>query len=662
MNKIDRIKELVEQLNYHRNLYYNESRPEISDLLYDKLFDELSALEQETGFVLATSPTQTVGYEVKSSLSKVTHNHPMLSLDKTKSVDDVIKFLGSRDGVVMAKMDGLTCSLRYLNGELVSAETRGNGEVGEDILHCAKTIKNLPLKIECLDEVIVDGEVIITYDDFEKINDALPEDQKYKHPRNLASGSIRQLDSSVAASRNMKFIAWKLVKGSDDNSFVNRLRLMHSIGFEVTPFYAVVNPDVKNFDRRINTIIDLIRRESESKSFPIDGCVIGYDDVAYGDSLGATGHHLRSQLAFKFYDEVYDTKLLYIDWTMGRTGQLTPTAVFEPVEIDGTTVERASVHNVSILTKLDLHIGDTIEVVKANQIIPQVKRNVSADERDALGKEPDYIAIPSTCPVCGGKAELVRENDSTVLMCTNPDCSGKLLGRFTHFVSKKGMNIDGLSVATLELLISNDFLHEYSDIYHLKEQRAELIRLPGMGQKSIDNLLNSIEESREVKLENFICALGIPNIGLSASKTIAKRFEGGYIYFINAIGFGFDFTTLNDFGEVMNDSLYDWFSVNKEVVLNLAKEVFFVEYNEPTITNNPFSGKTLVVTGKLNHFTRDSINDKIAALGAKTAGSVSKKTDYLITNEASGSSKYKKAVELGVPVISENEFLKMIGE
>ena len=412
MNRIDRIKELVEALNYHRNLYYNESRPEISDFEYDRLFDELSKLEKETGIVMSTSPTVTVGYEVKSSLNKVKHNHPMLSLDKTKSVDDVIKFLNGRDGVVMAKMDGLTCSIRYINGELVSAETRGDGEIGEDILHCAKTITNLPLKIECLDEVIIDGEVIITYDDFEKINSTLPTELRYKHPRNLASGSIRHLDSNVAAERNMKFIAWKMIKGSDDNSFLNRLRLMQDIGFKVVPFYAVVN---ERLDERINKIIEYIKRESQFNNFPIDGCVFGYDDIAYGDSLGATGHHLRSQLAFKFYDEVYDTTLLYIDWTMGKTGILTPTAVFNPVEIDGTIVERASLSNLSIMrdTLGTPFVGEEIFVSKRNMVIPKVENAYKL----LFPPENNIIEIPSVCPICGGATAIQKDNDSEVLIC-----------------------------------------------------------------------------------------------------------------------------------------------------------------------------------------------------------------------------------------------------
>ncbi len=651
MNKIDRIKELVGQLNYHRDLYYNKARPEISDFEYDQLFDELVKLEKETGLVLATSPTATVGYEVKSSLSKVTHNHPMLSLDKTKNIDDVIKFLNGKNGIVMAKMDGLTCSLRYLNGELVSAETRGNGEVGEDILHCAKAIKNIPLQINCLDEVIIDGEVIITYDDFEKINSTLPEDQKYKCPRNLASGSIRQLDSSIAAQRNMKFIAWKLIKGINSNSFFDRWIFMDSLGFDVVTLLQI--PYQLITKGLIEHSITLIREDAKKEGYPIDGCVFGYDDIAYGESLGATGHHLRSQLAFKFYDELYPTKLQYIDWTIGKSAQLTPTAVFDTVEIDGVDVSRASLHNTSIIKNLGLTNRCTVNVFKANQIIPQI----DSCENDGDGE----ISIPSTCPICGGKTTIKKDNESEVLICTNPDCTGKKLAQFTHFVSKKGMDIKNLSEATLNVLISHGFLHNFKDIYHLNAHRNELISLDGFGEKSIDNLLKSIEDSRNVKLENFIAALGIPNIGLSAAKTIASRFEGNCERFIKAWRDCFDFSELNDFGVVMSESLDDYLCEHINEVQALAKEMHFIVPKKKNITDNPFTGKTLCITGKLNHFTRDGINEKIASLGAKAASSVSKKTDYLITNEASGSSKYKKAIELNVPIITEDEFIKMIG-
>jgi DNA ligase (NAD+) len=653
MNKVDRIKELVEQLNYHRNLYYNESRSEISDFEYDQLFDELSKLEKEIGLILSTSPTQTVGYEVKSSLNKVTHNHPMLSLDKTKNVDDVVKFLGDRDGVVMAKMDGLTCSLRYLNGELVSAETRGNGEIGEDILHCAKTIKNIPLKINYTDEIIVDGEVIITYDDFDKINATLPEDQKYKHPRNLASGSIRQLDSGIAAQRNMKFIAWKAISGCGMNSFCNRLVWLTNLGFDIPPTRELPR-SVQTTDE-IELAIEQIKTWSKEDGYPIDGCVFGYDDVAYGDSLGATGHHLRSQLAFKFYDELYDTNLLNIDWTMGKTGVLTPTAIFESVEIDGTNVERASLHNISIIKSLGLTNGCTVRVYKANMIVPQV----DSCEQDGNGE----IEIPSVCPVCGGTTSIQKDNDTEVLICTNPECSGKLLGKLTHFVSKKGADISGLSEATIETFIDVELINSFIDIYKLKNHKDKLLSLPGFGKKSVEKLLLSIENSREIKLENFICALGIPNIGLSASKTIAKSCDHNLGKLIMMWANNYDFTQLEDFGQVMAKSFTDYFDEYINEIEELAYEMTFVV---PVVTKKQedslFAGKTVVVTGKLNHFTRDSINEKIVSLGAKTAGSVSKKTDYLITNEASGSSKYKKAVEFGVPVITEDEFLKMIGE
>lgn len=652
MYEIERIKELVDILNYHRNLYYNESRTEISDFEYDNLFDELKELEEETGLIYAMSPTQTVGYEVKSNLNKVKHNHPMLSLNKTKNVDDVIKFLDGRYGVVMAKMDGLTCSLRYLNGELVSAETRGDGETGEDILHCAKTIKNLPLKIECLDEVIVDGEVIITYDDFEKINSTLPEDQKYKHPRNLVSGSIRQLDSSVAAQRNMKFIAWKLIKGIESNSFIDRLDFVSSLGFDTVTSLFITPEFIEK--EIIESHIHTIKEEAKHFGYPIDGCVFGYEDVAYGNSLGATGHHLRSQLAFKFYDELYDTKLLYVDWTMGKTNTLNPTAVFKPVDIDGTEVSRASLHNLSIIKSLGFTNGCTVRVYKANQIIPQI----DSCERDGNGE----IEIPNTCPICGGKTTIQKDNESEVLVCTNLNCSGKLLGRMTHFVSRKCMNIEGLSSATLELLISNGFMSDFRSIYELSTHQKELAQLPGMGAKSVQKLMDSIEKSRNVKLENFLCALGIPNIGLSASKTIVKYCEGNWDKFNMLVENTRDFTFLDDFGKVMSDSLNTYLDENLTNMHFLAMEMKFILPDRQQVSENQFTGKTLCVTGKLNYFTRDSINEKIVSLGAKAASSVSKKTDYLITNEASGSSKYKKAIDLGIPVITEDEFLSMIGE
>ena len=656
MNKIDRIKELVELLNKASDAYYNTGNTIMDDKVFDELLDELKSLEGDTGLIMSVSPTQNVGYEVKSKLDKVKHNHPMLSLDKTKDVDDVINFLNDRDGIIMAKMDGLTCSLRYLNGELVSAETRGNGEVGEDILHCAKVIKNIPLKINCTDEVIVDGEVIITIDDFQEINSRLPEDKKYKNPRSLASGSIRQLDNKIAAQRSMKFIAWKFIKGSNEQSFSNRLINLIELGFDVVPYINIPTDSITA--ENIRHMLVLIRDWAYKERFPIDGCVFGFNDTTYSESLGATGHHLKSQLAYKFYDETYETELLDIEWTVGRSGTITPTAVFKPVEIDGTIVERASVHNVSILTQLDLHAGDIIEVCKSNQIIPQIKRNISAENRI----DTDYIIIPSKCPVCGGDAVIKETDNSKILVCTNPDCAAKKLASFTHFVSRDCMDIKNLSEATLERFISLGFLHEYADIYRLKEHRGQMVLLDGFGAKSVDKLLNSIEESRHVKLENFINALGIPNIGLAAAKTISKFCEGDVLKFLNLWGEGFNWETLDDFGEVMAKSINQYLTYNYHQTVFLIQELEFEIPEKIEVKDNPFAGKSLCVTGKLSHFTRNSINEKIASLGAKAVSSVSSKTDYLITNEVSGSSKYKKAVELNIPIITEVEFLNMIGE
>lgn len=662
MNKIERIKELVEMLNHYRNEYYNKQRSEISDFEYDQLFDELSELEQETGFIMATSPTQTVGYEVKSELAKVKHSHPMLSLDKTKDINDVVKFLDGRDGVVMAKMDGLTCSLRYINGELVSAETRGDGETGEDILHCAKTIKNIPLHINCKDEVVIDGEVIISYADFNKINATLPEEERYKHPRNLASGSIRQLDSNIAAKRDMQFIAWKLVKGNNIKSFWDRLDFIDNLGFSTVARAQI--PSLKTFQNKfgpeddyismLEGSVDVIVNCADQFGFPIDGCVFGYDDVVYGDSLGATGHHLRSQYAYKFYDELYETKLLDVEWTMGKTNTLTPTAVFETVTIDGTDVSKASLHNISIIKKLGLSNNCTVRVYKANQIIPQI------DSCLQNGDSP--IIPPKYCPVCGGETEVVTENASEVLMCTNLNCLGKLLGRLKFFVSKPAMNIDGLSEATLEFLIDKGWVKSFKDIYHLVDYKNLLEKCSGFGKKSVEKMLDAIENSRNVKLENFICALSIDGVGKSASKTIANAFDGDFNAFYKAFKDNYNWAELEDVGDKTASNIIKYLTENESEIVDLASEMKFVIQQKTEAKDNPFSGKTLCVTGKLNHFTRDSINEKITELGAKSAGSVSKNTDYLITNEASGSSKYKKAVELNIPIITEQEFLNMIGE
>lgn len=667
--KIKRIKELVTSLNKHRDAYYNKQQPTISDKEYDDLFDELQLLEKETGIIMSNSPTTTVGYEVKSELKKVEHSHPMLSLDKTKSVDDLEKFAKDKNCLLSLKMDGLTVLLTYDNGVLIQAETRGNGETGELITHNAKVFENIPLHIEYKGRLEIEGEAIITYDDFEKINETITNpDDKYKNPRNLASGSVRQLDSSIASKRHIKFIAWKVPKikdGKDSfnhyNSHLFRLNFVKYLGFDIVPLLTYINSsDRENLEK----MIDALKRTASINGYPIDGLVITYDDIEYGESLGKTGHHPKHSLAFKFYDEVVETKVINIEWTMGKTGVLTPTAIFEPVEIDGTTVERASVHNVSILTDLELCVGDTIEVYKANQIIPQVKRNISSEKRWEETKSGGrYIQIPATCPICGGNTELIRENSSIILKCTNNNCKGKLLGKLTHFVSKNAMNIDGLSEATLEKFINLGLINSFKDIFTLKDHFTELVKLDGFGETSVNKLLKAIEESKNTTLDRFIYALCIPLIGRSASKTISKYFDNDYKKFDEAwdLAFGFDWTKLEDFGSNMNTSMVKYYLDNFKMISELATYMNF-EKPQTVQSNVNLDGKTFVITGSLNTFeNRDAAKDMIESLGGKVSGSVSKKTSYLVNNDiTSTSGKNKKAKELGVPIITEDELIKML--
>ena len=649
MSKIDRIKELVELLNHYRNEYYNNSRSEISDFEYDQLFDELSKLESEAGFIMAISPTQTVGYEVVSELDKVEHNHPMLSLKKTKEVEEVISFANGKRLICMLKLDGLTCSLRYVDGKLVSAETRGNGVVGENILHNAYHVKGIPHKIDFMGELIVDGEVICTTNDFKPWSDT------YKNPRNFASGSIRLLDAQECAKRNLTFVAWDVIKGFEHIEQLNiKLKTLKKYNF-ITVHYNTI---VTKYKRVVEEVIELIKGYAAEDGYPIDGVVFKFDDCKYYKSLGATDHHFRGGLAFKFYDETYPSTIIDIEWTMGRTGVLTPVAVFEPIDIDGSTVERASLHNLSIMEETIgiPYYGQHVEVFKANMIIPQI---ASANKVD--GSDKTIIHLPEVCPICGSPIKIENSNSTKNLMCPSLECSAKKIAQFTHFVSRKCMNIDGMSEKTLEVLLSHGFIHNFKDIYHLSAHKNDLIRLDGFGKKSIENLLKSIENSRNVKLENFICALGIEGVGSSASKTIASYFKD-LDEILDAYNEAFDWTTLNDFGQTTANNINNFFNSNITMVYSLSKEMNFMLPEEYSISENPFTGKSICVTGKLNHFTRDSINERIISLGAKAVGSVSKKTDYLITNESSGSSKYKKAIELNIPIITEEEFLNMIGE
>lgn len=660
---VNRIKELVSLLNEYRDAYYNQQNPVVSDYEYDNLFDELKALEDSTGFIMTNSPTQSVGYEVKSELQKVKHSHPMLSLDKTKDVHELIKFAGEQDCILSCKMDGLTILLTYDNGVLIKAETRGNGEIGEDVTHNAKVFENIPLTIPNTNHIEIEGEAIITYKDFEKINATLPEDSKYKNPRNLASGSVRQLNSSIAKNRHLKFIVWKMPKGF--MQYFEGLRFAKDLGFDVVPFFTYTNnsSDKEN----IEEMVESLKKRAEEMSYPIDGLVMTYNSIEYGKALGMTGHHPKHSIAFKFYDEEVESKLLSIDWTMGKTGVLTPTAVFEPVEIDGTTVERASLHNVSILTDLELSVGDTISVYKANQIIPQIKENLSAIHRHnqaGIG-QMEYVSIPATCPICGGSTSIKKDNDSEVLVCNNPNCRGKLLGKLSHFVSKNAMDISGLSESTLEKMIENGYVESFIDIYELKNGfYDDVVAMEGFGKKSADKLIVAIEQSKNTTLSRFIYALCIPMIGRTASKTISKYFNGDFIRFYNEglSNEDFNWSDLDDFGTAMTDSIREYSTTdNLEMIWELSTYLEF-EKSESTTTNNSLDGKVFVITGSLNTFNnRDAAKDMIESCGGKVAGSVSKKTDYLVNNDIlSTSGKNKKAKELNVPIITEEELLQML--
>lgn len=652
MDKIKEIKELVELLNTYRNEYYNLARPSVSDLEYDNLFDKLQFLEIETGFILNNSPTQTVGFEVKSKLEKVKHNHPMLSLDKTKSVDEVLKFLDGREGIAMLKMDGLTGSCMYSNRALTGFESRGNGEIGENLLHNAKTISNLPCQIN-IDNLIVDGEVIIDYDTFDNINSKLSEDEKYKNPRNLASGSIRQLDSKTASERGMRFIAWKVVSGVDSNSFFDRLEQLYDLGFEVVPHHKIKKDITKE---ELENIIDQLKSYAELEKLPIDGIVFGFDDIDYGASLGQTGHHVRSQIAYKFEDSIEETTLREIKWQGSRTGTLTPVAIFDEVEIDGSDVSRASLHNVSICEGLKLGIGDKIMVYKANMIIPQVDSNLT---------QSNTFEIPKKCPICGASTEINQENESKVLACTNEHCDSKRLKKFVHFVSKNAMDIDGLSEATLEKFIDKGFLTTFTDIYYLDSYKNEIISMEGMGLKSYTNLIKAIENSKNVKLNAFIYSLGIPQLGKSMSKTIADYFEYDWNKFVQAIENEFDFTKLKDCGEVTSNKIDEWYYDTKErkMWIDLIDELNFVK-EEPKVLNDNsvFLGMNIYCTGTFASAKKEQLKQWVEENDGTFANGYAKSLSYLVIGSLKGSTKEDKAKKDGVSILTEQQFLEMIGK
>lgn len=646
LNRVDRIKELILTLNKASEAYYNTSDPIMTDYEWDNMYDELVNLEKETGIIYPNSPTQQVGYEVKTKLEKVTHSHPMLSLGKTKSVNDLVKFSSGRDCIISLKMDGLTVLNTYEDGNLVQSETRGNGEVGELITHNARVFDNLPVSIDIDKKFEIEGEAIITKDDFDKINSKLKDDEKYKNPRNLASGSVRQLDSKIAKDRHVKFVAWKIPYGF--TRFTDGFKFAEELGFDVVP-YSKYNS--KKDD--INVIVEYLKDLADEKGYPIDGIVITYDNVEYGKSLGMTGHHPRHSLAFKFYDEEEVTILKDIEWGIGKTGQLTPVAIFDDVEIDGTTVNRASLHNVSILKELQLGIGDEVTVYKANQIIPQLRENLT---------KSNTITIPTTCSICGESTKIVKDNDSEVLMCTNDNCAGKLLGKLCHSVSKNALNIEGLSEATIQKFIDLGWLKSIRDIYYLYLHKIDMYKLEGFGRKSVNKLLSSIEDSRNTDLVRYIYAQSIPLIGHTASKAISKMCDGDLNTFIEHMSKGAKaFGKIDGIGSEMIKSLKKWWDINYLEFVD-ATTVFTFKKKEPVnISGTDLTGKVFVITGSLTQFrNRDEMKERIESLGGKVSGSVSAKTTALINNDIeSTSSKNKKAKQLNVPILTENMFMEM---
>ena len=647
---IEQIKKLTEELLYHCNLYYNLDSPVISDAEYDKKYSELEKLEDEANFWLANSPTRKVQGKILDGFKKITHSKPMLSAAKTKDVNEIKKFIGSNDFYCSYKCDGLTLVVIYEHGKLKQAVTRGTGLVGEDVTEQAKMIENLPMTIPYDGYLELRGECVVSWDNFHKINEGLEE--PYSHPRNLAAGSLRNLDPNITKQRHLSFIVFecisdlKSVDYDEDEPWTTFIARKQDVFEELEELYGF---DI--VERYYGEIDDAIKEMTpETYGFPVDGLIFEFDNIKYSRSLPSTGHHEGCRMALKWADSTYETVLRDVIWDVGRSGVISPVAIFDEIDLDGALTTKATLHNLSIIENLELGIGDTITVYRSNMVIPKIDDNLTRSNN---------LVIPDICPCCGSKAEVKYTDNSKFLMCTNPNCSAKTLAKFTHFVSRNCMNIDGLSEKTLEALISHNFLHTYKDIYHLSEHRQALTRLEGMGEKSVSTLLKSIEKSKDVKLENFLNAIGIPDVGLSTSKTIANAFNGDFSAFYKAFKDHYKWDELQDVGEKTSRNITKYLTENEQEIVNLASEMRFVVEKKIEVKENPFMGKTLCVTGKLFNFTRDSINTKIAELGAKTAGSVSKNTDYLITNEASGSSKYKKAIELNIPIITEQEFLGM---
>ncbi len=649
--KKQRIAELTELLDKAARVYEQEDREIMSNFEYDKLYDELKKLEDETGIVLAGSPTRKVGYEILSELPKERHESVMLSLDKTKELSALIDWLGEKEGILSWKMDGLTIVLTYRDGELVKAVTRGNGEIGEVVTNNAKVFKNLPLTIPYKGELILRGEAVIRYSDFQKINAQIPDTEaKYKNPRNLCSGSVRQLNNEITARRNVNFFAFALIRMEEMNRFqtiLEQLEWLKGLGFDVVEEKLVTSEN-------ISEIIEYFESHVLTNDFPSDGLVLFFNDIAYGEALGRTSKFPRNAIAFKWRDEIKETTLQEIEWSASRTGLINPVAIFEPVELEGTTVSRASLHNISIMEGLELGLGDKVTVYKANMIIPQI-----ADNLTRSGQLP----IPKNCPVCGGNTMIKQDNDVKSLYCMNPECLAKKIKSFTHFVSRDAMNIEGLSEATIEKLIAKGLITELADIFRVKDFKEEITTMEGFGEKSFRNLVDSVERARTPILAKFIYSLGITNVGLANAKLICKEFGYDFNKVSNAMAE--ELTQIPQIGDVIAEAFVSYFQKpeNKLIIEDLLKEITF-EKEEAAGGSEKLKGLTFVITGSVEHFAnRNEVKEVIEQHGGKVSGSVTAKTNYLINNDnTSGSSKNKKAKELGISVITEEEFIQLLKE
>lgn len=647
--KMERMKELVQVLSEAAYAYEQENRELMSNFEYDKLYDELIHLEQETGVILAGSVTQKVGYEIASSLPKVTHPSRMLSLDKTKEVSRLAEFVKAHEGILSWKLDGLTIVCTYEEGKLTQAVTRGNGEIGEDVTNNARAFKNLPLVIQYKGRLVIRGEAIITYSDFEKINQKLETEEKYKNPRNLCSGSVRQLNAAITASRNVKLYAFAVVEGGEAfETKSQQLEWLKTQGFEVVE-YRKVTPET------IEEAVEYFGHQISQQDFASDGLVLTYDNIAYSKGLGTTAKFPKDAIAFKWQDEVRETTIKEIEWNTSRTGLINPVAIFEPVELEGTTVERASVHNLSILEELKLGVGDAVKVYKANMIIPQIAENLS-------GTGP--VEVPVHCPVCGAETVVKQDKTAKSLYCPNGNCKAQRLKAFEHFVSRDAMNIEGLSEATIAKFVEKGFLEDVVSLYHLTGFREQIEAMDGFGVKSYERLIKSIEKSRQTTLSRIIYGLGILQVGPMNAKLICHYYKNDIQAIMAASTL--DLTSIEGIGPVIAKEMHNYFELeaNRSMVERLMAEVEIAQFEEVDTSESPIVGKTFVVTGDVNHYSnRKALQAEIEALGGKVTGSVSKKTDYLINNDrTSASSKNKKAQELGIPILTEEEFLKLIGK